>query len=125
VAQEGGIAVDPIRKKVLLLLKLTGTEEDAARHFREAHEAFGKMGVSKKGLSQLKKIANPEQLVERLAPIWEEHYSEEEIDALISWYSSPIGKKFLQTQKESAPKVMGVMKKWLEEVFEHVFEEVE
>lgn len=117
--------MDPIRKKVLLLLKLTGTEEEAAKRFQEAHEIFGKMGLSKKGLSQLRKIASPQHLVEKLAPIWEEHYSEEEVDALIAFYSSPIGKKFLRTQKESMPKVMGVMKKWLEEVMEHVFEEVE
>lgn len=115
--------MDAIRKKVLLLIKLTGTEAEAVKHFQEAHKAFGRLGVSKKGLSHLRKIANPQHLIERLAPIWEEHYSEEEIDAVLSFYSSPIGKKFLRTQKESMPKVMGVMKKWLEKVLKHVFEE--
>lgn len=117
--------MDPIRKKIILLMKLTGTQAEAAKHFEDARETFKKMGVSKKGLNQLREIANPEHLTERLAPIWEEHYSEEELDALIAFYSSPIGKKYIRTQKEAMPKVMGVMKKWLEEVFQNVFEEVE
>jgi uncharacterized protein len=40
----------------------------------------------------------PEEIVERLLPIYDKHFTKEEIDALIAFYQTPAGKKLATKQ---------------------------
>lgn len=46
---------------------------------------------------------------ESIAPLWGEHYSEEELDALIAFYSSPVGGKIMTTQQEMGKRMTQMM----------------
>lgn len=106
-----------IEEKVKTLMDLMGTMSDMEKalegnldqvrkflpqveEFTEIWDRFAKDIVKKTVLNFVK---------ESIAPVWGEHYSEEELDALIAFYSSPIGKKIMATQKEIGNKMVQMM----------------
>jgi len=55
------------------------------------------------------------RLLELLVPVYMKHFSHEEIKQLISFYSSPIGKKFVEKQALIIPESMQVGQRWGQE----------
>jgi len=51
---------------------------------------------------QLRKILIPDEIIERLIPLYSKYYTSEEIQDLINFYTSPTGKKHL----EETPKLL-------------------
>ena len=121
--------MDIIKKKVLRLIKLTQAadpdkiiDDQIAAVERGSTELVSKMKPGWK--ERLKKTANPEVLKEMIIPIYEEHYSEKELDALISFYRSPIGRKLVRTSTEMFPKITAIIQKYMSNVLESLFQEV-
>jgi hypothetical protein len=57
------------------------TEEDLAREERESHEFIKNFPL--------------DDMLNDMIPVYQHHFSKSEIDALIAFYSSPVGQKFL------------------------------
>ena len=68
---------------------------------------------------QIGKADLEQTIIERMVPIWCEHFSEEEIDAMIAFYESAIGQKIMRTEMEIKEKetqiTMSVAKKFLDD----------
>ena len=106
-----------IEEKVKTLMDLMGTTKDLEKSVEDA------LGQMKKFLPQVEEFTEiwdrfAKDIVkktvvgfmkESIAPVWGEHYSEEELDALIAFYSSPVGKKILETHKEIGNRMVQMM----------------
>jgi len=54
----------------------------------------------------------PDDLVDMLAPIYEKHLTEEDLDALIKFYESPVGRRFIEKQPLILADSMKVGEQW-------------
>ena len=83
-----------ITEKVKKYLAATGAVEAAKRNFEGIFEKFKKNGspISQKAKRILEESLGSETLLDIMATVYEEFYSEEEIDAAIAFYETPIGK---------------------------------
>lgn len=75
----------------------------------------------------LSKMMSPEFMdtyIAELIPIYQKHFTKGEVDDLISFYSSPIGQKFLREQpqltQESLTKVVPMMQKRVQVVMDEI-----
>jgi len=65
---------------------------------------------------QFQTAANAGDLLDMMVPIYDRHYSLEEIQALIAFYESPIGRKFVAEQPVMVKESMAVGAAWGREV---------
>ena len=52
------------------------------------------------------------KMLEMMTPIYAKYYTEEDLDGLIAFYESPLGKKMASTQPLILKEVMGVVPQW-------------
>lgn len=111
--------MNEVTKKIMEFVKITGGYEEAKKTIEEelsrieAHASGLKL---KKGWKdRVRKILDPKLFLDRMLPVYEEHYSEEELDAFIKFYRSPVGRRIIRTQSQMRAKVGRVFQKWLSE----------
>lgn len=115
-----------IKNKIRDLLNVMGTKEvfkqkmgelldKQRKHYTEMPDVFH---------DKLKEKVLSIDLIGGMIPIWEEHYSEDEIDALITFYGSPVGQKIIRTQHEMMFKQQEVLMKYFEEIGKFVTNEL-
>ena len=68
---------------------------------------------------------NGEELKNIVVPIYDKYYTEEDIDALIAFYKSDIGKKVLQVTPMVTQESMEAGKQWGQKLAEEIIEELE
>lgn len=114
-----------IDEKIRHLMDILDYKNRAQRQVKPLVEAFKKVAaagiedpeftqVLDKGLAHLESM-DVSDLVEKLVPLWEEHYSEAEIDALIDFHSSPLGQKVLRTADAMRKRETDVSMRWAQE----------
>ena len=62
--------------------------------------------------SEFKQDANPQELIDLMVPIYEKHFSQDEIEQLVSFYSSPLGKKISTTLPAIQSESLEAGKEW-------------
>lgn len=67
----------------------------------------------------------PNDLVDMLVPIYAKHLELEDIDALIVFYNSPAGKRFMALQPVIIQESMAVGQKWGEEIARQAIQEMQ
>ncbi len=112
-----------IEEKVRKLMEVLDTKKSSMRQLEPMIDSFTKLaGADLKdekfakfmeaSLNVFKNNIDLDELQERLIPIWCEHYSEEEIDGLIAFYSSPLGQKVLATKDSMRKRETDISMKW-------------
>ena len=66
------------------------------------------------------KEARPETLVEMIIPVYEKHYTQEEVQGLIAFYQSPLGKKVITTMPLIAQESYTIGTEWGKKLAEQV-----
>jgi len=65
-----------------------------------------------------------DKMLEAIIPIYQRHFTKSDVDGLIAFYSSPLGKKMQQEQpqilKEYMPQVMALTQKHVEETMQEI-----
>ena len=61
---------------------------------------------------ELRSSAQPNDLIEQIIPIYEDHYTHAEIKGLIAYYKSPLGQKVLLSLPKITQESMQVSQKW-------------
>jgi uncharacterized protein len=61
---------------------------------------------------EFKHDANPQELIDLMVPIYEKHFSQDEIQQLVSFYSTPLGKKISTTLPEIQGESLEAGKQW-------------
>lgn len=106
-----------IEEKVKHLMDLMGTTKDLEKGLETTLEQVQKLLPQEEEFIEIwnrfaKDIVKKTVITfmkETIAPVWGEHYSEEELDALIVFHSSPVGKKIMLTQKEIGNRMVQMM----------------
>ncbi len=112
-----------IEKKVRKLFDVMDTKKNSIRQLEPMIDSFTKLAsadlkdpalakILTVRLDLFKQHVDLDELQERLIPIWCEHYSEEEIDGLIEFYSSPLGQKVLATKDSMRKRETDISMKW-------------
>ena len=107
------------RKRVLELLELTKwVERETAIMLR----LFGGIRGSQRTTRELEAAATakPNELRDLLVPIYMKHLDMKMLDALISFYGSPAGKRYLERESEIMSDVSRVRMKWLTELVSRI-----
>jgi len=82
---------------IIRLVAANGARESMARIFQQIIEE-----APKENQAQLKDLLKVDEIIKRLAPIYDKYYTEDDLKELITFYRSPVGVKHLQ----ATPKVM-------------------
>jgi hypothetical protein len=113
--------------KIRQLLELTGSAklgvqvaESVFKNFKAAHPE-----VNEQFWSQILKKINTESLIDLILPIYEKHFTEEDIDQMIVFYNSPVGKKFISCMPQITQEAMTAGMQWGQQLGEQVTRELE
>ncbi|HRC85355.1 MAG TPA: DUF2059 domain-containing protein [Thermoanaerobaculia bacterium] len=68
------------------------------------------------------KEARPEALVELVVPIYDKYFNEADLDALIAFYTSPVGRKAIQVLPSVMAESMQAGQQWGQEIAKRVVE---
>ncbi len=103
------------RKRVLELLELTKWVE---RETAIMLQLFGGIRGSQRTTRELEAAATakPNELRALLVPVYMKHLDMKMLDALISFYGSPAGKRYLERESEMMSDVASVRMKWFGEL---------
>jgi len=104
-------------KKVKTLLELTGTEENFQM---VVDQLVAQMQMSRTdvpaeiwaGLKREMKKTSIDDLVKLLAPVYNKHLTEKDLDGIIAFYQTPIGKKYGEKMPAITKDSMMAGQKW-------------
>lgn len=84
------------------LLDLTGTREmvEQMKTLMVAQVQQGAEGLSTEMVQELLAAMKPEDLIESMIPVYEQHFTAAEIKQLLAFYQSPVGKKVITEMPE-------------------------
>lgn len=63
-----------------------------------------------------------DEIVELVVPIYARHFTHEDVQALIAFYESPIGRKFVEAQPQILQESMAVGERWGQQLAQRVME---
>jgi hypothetical protein len=62
--------------------------------------------------SDFRKDINPQQLVDMIVPVYQKHFDEKDMQELIAFYNTRVGKKFIRVQPVILQESMAVGQAW-------------
>lgn len=77
--------------QIIELIEVNGTRESMERNFAKVLTK-----VSPEEHEKLKEMLNISEIVQKLVPVYDRHYSVEELNALIEFYKGPLGQKLVE-----------------------------
>ncbi|NLF40097.1 DUF2059 domain-containing protein [bacterium] len=91
------------------LLRITSTKE-------QAQQIFATMirDMPKESQVAMSEILNVDEMVAQVVPVYEKHYSSEELRGIIAFYNTPIGQRMLAVQPLIIQDSMIVMKVYVQ-----------
>lgn len=102
------------QNKVRELLIVTKTDVLALQTMDQMIKVFQNSyaAVDTKFWEEFKKEIDNNRLIDLMIPIYEKHYTEEEIQELINFYNTPIGKKTIENLPKITQESMEVGQQW-------------
>jgi hypothetical protein len=67
---------------------------------------------------------NPEDLLELVVPIYDKHFTEEDIQGMIAFYRSPVGQKLTSELPQITTESMSAGQEWGRALAQHVTEQL-
>jgi uncharacterized protein len=107
-AQEGNTKEQDIRR----LLELTGSAKMAEQIMDQMMVMFEDNGADQGFWDSFRAEINTEDLVSMTVPIYDKHFSHEDIRGLIAFYQTPLGAKFVEKMPALTQDSMAVGMKW-------------
>jgi hypothetical protein len=113
-------------QKINQLLELTGSGKMAIQMINQMTTSF-KTSYSKAGdkfWEDFKNEVKAEDLEKMIIPIYDKYYTESDIDQLIVFYNSPVGKKMISTMPQVMQESMIAGQAWGKQISEKVLEQL-
>lgn len=63
-------------------------------------------------VDEFKKTVDPQELVDLTVPIYDKHLTEEEVEGLLKFYSTPVGQKFASVQGDIMQEARAAGERW-------------
>ena len=108
------------------LLELAGTRQLVDQMLPRLITQFRQMmpDVPADFWTDFQKECDPQAFIDMVVPIYEEHFSDDEIKQLIAFYESPIGKKLSATQPLLVQESMTAGQAWGRQIGEKVIQQL-
>ncbi|OJT25680.1 hypothetical protein BO221_07430 [Archangium sp. Cb G35] len=101
------------QQKVRRLMALTGAEDTGRQMMEMMTSHFEKSSSIPPGfMEKFREVAQQESIVDMLVPVYMKHFSEEDLDAAITFHESPAGKRFLAAQPRVMEEAKVVGEQW-------------
>jgi hypothetical protein len=114
-------------EKIKKLLELTGSAKLGNQILKSLIASYQKAqpNINQEYWTEFEKKFNTEELlINLIIPIYEKYYTEEDIDQLISFYNTPIGKKMIATAPLIMQESMTVGQNWGMQIAEKIAKEL-
>lgn len=120
--QVGGSSKAARYNDIRTLIILEVSEEIFIQSFGQEMETFKKrdLGVPDDLWTTFIKTLNYEELIELMLPIYDKHYTHEEIRQLIKFYNTPLGKKYSFTLPTITRESSSIILKWINENLKNI-----
>jgi hypothetical protein len=100
-------------KKVRKVLEVSGYNDIAKTQFEQMVKMFETNPQLPPGFAKkFKEISGPQELIELVVPIYKKHFSDEELDGMLEFYNSPLGKKLASKQGAITEESKAAGEKW-------------
>ena len=101
------------QEKVRRLMALTGAEDTGKQMLDLMTSHFEQLSSIPPGfMEKFREVAQQESIVDMLVPVYMKHFSEEDLDAAITFHESPAGKRFLAAQPLVLQEAKEVGEQW-------------
>ncbi len=123
-----GAADDEAAKeaKVRKLLEITGAAKMGDQVMTAMIDNFRRDPRLPPGfLDKFKELAKPDEMIEKIIPLYLKHFDEKTIDAAIAFYETPEGQAMLKAQPQVVQESMQIGQAWGEELARKAFEELQ
>ena len=113
-------------EKIKTLLELTGSAKMGIQAMNSIITSFRSTypNIPQEFWNEFEKKAKAEDLITLIIPIYEKHYTEEDIDNLIGFYKTPFGKKMIATTPLIMQESMAVGQNWGKKMAEDIVKEL-
>ena len=112
---------DTHAEKILEYLRLTNTGVMSREMLEAMFRPMRTAGLSDALWDELiTELVNDTSLIDRMVPVYKKYFSEAEMDALLAFYETPVGKKFLAVQGPIQRELLPVSQAWGMEVTQRV-----
>jgi|JI10StandDraft_1071094.scaffolds.fasta_scaffold00359_3 N-glycosylase/DNA lyase len=127
VLQSGFSQKDSKEEKIKELLELTGSGKIGLQVFENIVNDFQKSfkSVPEEFWVKFKAEAKAEDFVNMIMPVYAKYYTETEINQLLEFYKSPIGKKVISTMPQLMQESMQIGQEWGEKLAEKIYNQLE
>jgi hypothetical protein len=114
------------REAIRTVLELTGTVALASESVDKIFDAFSKTlpQVPAPVWQRLKGQTRSEELIERMIPIYDKYYTQQDLDGIIAFYRSPLGQKFIRTSPDVSREGFEAGQEWATEKGEVVLKQL-
>ena len=112
------------KDNIKTLLELTGSGQLGQQVFKSMLTSYKQTmpSVPDEFWEALQKEIKPETLVDMIIPIYDKHYTEEEISQLTAFYQTTLGKKVIASTPMIMEESMSAGRVWGEELGQKVYE---
>jgi len=126
-AQTTGIADSAKHADIVKMLRASGGAELGIQMMDNILPTFVQAfpQVPEQLWEEIKQEFSADALIDMIAPVYDKYYSHEEIQELIAFYESPIGKKLVERTPLVMQESMAVGQKWGYEVAEKIMKKLE
>ncbi len=121
------LAETPKEKDIRKLLALTNQAQLGSQVIHQVLDAFktSMPNVPASFWPELMSELHPEELVEKVIPIYDKQLSDKEVKDIIKFYESPTGKKLIQVTPAITAESMELGKAWGREIGEKVMKKLQ
>jgi hypothetical protein len=120
-------AATPKEAAIRKLLQLTGAAALGAQVMNQLIDTFKQSmpNVPASFWPELAKELNPDELVERVIPVYDKQLTEAEINDLIHFYETPTGKKLIKVMPAITQESMQIGQGWGREIGQKVMQKLQ
>lgn len=113
-------------EKIMELLNLSGSGNIGKQYFVSIMDQFQNIfpDVPKEFWSEAKSLMDPNDLIEIIIPIYNRHFSQEDIEGLIAFYKTPLGQKLVKEQPIIMQESMRAGEIWGEEFAQRIMDKM-
>ena len=121
------VARKPTIKSVHRLLALSGAAQMGDQIIDQLVERFRQNSpdVDPRYWNTLKKNIEIKELVNDVAILYTKHFDQKDIDGLIRFYSSPLGRKFVRKQPQLLQESMSIGNQWAQKLAQRIMRDIE
>lgn len=125
-SRQAAAATAAKEKKVRALLEVTGASKLGQQVMDAMTAQFAQIPELPEGfIQEFKRLARPADLIDLIVPIYTKHLAEEDLDALIAFYKTPTGQRFIAKQPVITQESMEAGQRWGESLARRVLDSLD